>query len=163
VLAAASGAAAPELIGADHDIDILFTVIVMPGGMNGRQVADEAVHQRPALKVLFTAGYAANAIVHHGQLDSDIELISKPLMYETLGRKIGHSSIQSERRTMNVRSRPNAIKPRYAAPRHAFETFARAPRGPTILTRSCVFSSPHAGPRLSCSLDWSLACWQQRL
>jgi DNA-binding LytR/AlgR family response regulator len=100
VLAAASGAAAPELIGADHDIDILFTVIVMPGGMNGRQVADEAVHQRPALKVLFTAGYAANAIVHHGQLDSDIELISKPLMYETLGRKIGHSSIQSERRTI---------------------------------------------------------------
>lgn len=69
MLAAASGAAALEPIGRGHDIDILFTVIVMPGGTNGRQLADKSVHQRPALKVLFTTGYTVNAVVHHEQLD----------------------------------------------------------------------------------------------
>jgi len=88
VLAAANGASALEIIGRGHDIDLLFTDIVMPGGMNGRQLADEAVKLRPALKVLFTTGYTANAIVHHGRLDPDVELISKPFTYESLGRKI---------------------------------------------------------------------------
>jgi CheY-like chemotaxis protein len=88
ILAAGSGAAALEIIGRRDDIDLLFTDIVMPGGMNGRQLADEAIRQRPALKVLFTTGYTANAIVHHGRLDPDVELISKPFTYESLGRKI---------------------------------------------------------------------------
>ena len=88
VVAAGSGAAALEIIGRRDDIDLLFTDIVMPGGMNGRQLADEAIRQRPALKVLFTTGYTANAIVHHGRLDPDVELISKPFTYESLGRKI---------------------------------------------------------------------------
>ena len=55
-----------------HDIDLLFTDIVMPGGMNGRQLADEAIRRRPGLKVLFTTGYTRNAIVHHGRLDPDV-------------------------------------------------------------------------------------------
>jgi CheY-like chemotaxis protein len=88
VLAAGNGAAALEIIGRGHNIDLLFTDIVMPGGMNGRQLADQATKQRPALKVLFTTGYTANAIVHHGRLDPDVELISKPFTYESLGRKI---------------------------------------------------------------------------
>jgi signal transduction histidine kinase/CheY-like chemotaxis protein len=88
VLAAGNGAAALEIIGRGHDIDLLFTDIVMPGGMNGRQLADEATRQRPTLKVLFTTGYTANAIVHHGRLDPDVELISKPFTYDSLGRKI---------------------------------------------------------------------------
>ncbi len=88
VLAAANGAAALEIIGRGHGIDLLFTDIVMPGGMNGRQLADEAVRKRPGLKVLFTTGYTANAIVHHGRLDPDVELISKPFTYDSLGRKI---------------------------------------------------------------------------
>ena len=82
VLAAANAAAALDIIGRSPDIDLLFTDIVMPGGMNGRQLADEATRQRPALKVLFTTGYTANAIVHHGRLDPDVELISKPFTYE---------------------------------------------------------------------------------
>jgi len=77
-----------EIIGRGHDIDLLFTDIVMPGGMNGRQLADAALRQRPTLKVLFTTGYTANAIVHHGRLDPDVELISKPFTYNSLGRKI---------------------------------------------------------------------------
>src|ERR1700722_2217681 len=88
VLAAANAAAALDIIGRSPDIDLLFTDIVMPGGMNGRQLADEAIRQKPMLKVLFTTGYTANAIVHHGRLDPDVELISKPFTYESLGRKI---------------------------------------------------------------------------
>jgi CheY-like chemotaxis protein len=88
VLAAANAAAALEIIGRSPEIDLLFTDIVMPGGMNGRQLADEAIRQKPMLKVLFTTGYTANAIVHHGRLDPDVELISKPFTYESLGRKI---------------------------------------------------------------------------
>jgi len=60
----------------------------MPGGINGKQLADEAVKRRPVLKVLFTTGYTANAIVHHGRLDPDVALISKPFTYDSLGRKI---------------------------------------------------------------------------
>jgi CheY-like chemotaxis protein len=88
VLAAANGAAALEIIGRGHAIDLMFTDIVMPGGMNGRQLAEQAIRQRPDLKILFTTGYTANAIVHHGRLDPDVELISKPFTYESLGRKI---------------------------------------------------------------------------
>jgi signal transduction histidine kinase len=88
VMAAANGAAALELIGRGHDIDLLFTDIVMPGGMNGRQLAEEAIKKRPNLKVLYTTGYTANAIIHHGRLDANVELISKPYTYEALGRKV---------------------------------------------------------------------------
>ncbi len=88
VLAASNGAAALEIIRGHADIDLLFTDIVMPGGINGRQLADEAVRLRPNLKVLFTTGYSANAIVHHGRVDADVELIVKPFGYESLGQKI---------------------------------------------------------------------------
>jgi CheY-like chemotaxis protein len=88
VLAAANAAAALEIIGRGHDIDLLFTDIIMPGGMNGRQLADQAIRRRPALRVLFTTGYTANAIVHHGRLDPDVELISKPFTYDSLAHKI---------------------------------------------------------------------------
>ncbi|MEP7029963.1 MAG: ATP-binding protein [Pseudolabrys sp.] len=88
VLAAANGAAALEILKRNEKIDLLFTDIVMPGGMNGRQLADAAAKLRPDMKILFTTGYTANAIVHHGRLDPDVQLISKPFTYESLGRKI---------------------------------------------------------------------------
>ena len=71
-----------------HDIDLLFTDIVMPSGMNGRQLADEAIRRRPGLKVLFTTGYTRNAIVHHGRLDPDVHLIGKPFTFNELGGKV---------------------------------------------------------------------------
>ena len=88
VLAAPDGAAALTLIDGGHDVDLLFTDIVMPGGMNGRQLADEAVRRHPGLKVLFTTGYTRNAIVHHGRLDPGAQLIGKPFTFSDLGRKV---------------------------------------------------------------------------
>ena len=60
----------------------------MPGGMNGRQLADEAAKRRPRLKVLFTTGYTRNAIIHHGRLDPGVNLIGKPYTFEELGVRV---------------------------------------------------------------------------
>jgi PAS domain S-box-containing protein len=87
VLEAASGVAALEILSNDNDIDLLFTDVVMPGGINGRQLADEAC-RRLKLKVLFTTGYTRNAIVHHGRLDPGIHLISKPFSFHELATRI---------------------------------------------------------------------------
>jgi CheY-like chemotaxis protein len=88
VLPAANAAAALEILGRGHKIDLLFTDVVMPGGMNGRQLSDEARRRQPGLKVLFTTGYTRNAIVHHGRLDPGVEMIGKPFTYQELGARI---------------------------------------------------------------------------
>ncbi len=88
VLAAANAHLALELIDKRNDINLLFTDIVMPGGMNGRQLADEAKRRRPGLKVLFTTGYTRNAVVHEGRLDPGVALIGKPFTFEELGKRI---------------------------------------------------------------------------
>jgi YesN/AraC family two-component response regulator len=69
-------------------IDLLFTDVVMPGPLNGRKLADAAKKIDPDLRVLFTSGYTENAIVHHGQLDPGVELLSKPYTREELGAKL---------------------------------------------------------------------------
>jgi signal transduction histidine kinase/ActR/RegA family two-component response regulator len=69
-------------------IDLLFTDVVMPGAVSGRMLADEARRIDPGLRVLFTSGYTENAIVHHGQLDPGVELLSKPYSREQLGAKL---------------------------------------------------------------------------
>ena len=60
----------------------------MPGGMNGRQLADEAVRRHASLKVLFTTGYTRNAIVHHGRLDPGVHMIGKPFTFAELGARV---------------------------------------------------------------------------
>jgi CheY-like chemotaxis protein len=67
---------------------VLFTDIGLPGGMNGRQLADEARKRRSDLKVLFTTAYARNAIVHDGRLDPGVELITKPYTQAALAAKL---------------------------------------------------------------------------
>ena len=74
---AANGADALDLL-RNRAFDLLFTDVVMPGGMNGRQLADAAIVMRPELKVLFTSGYTENAIVHQGRLDPGVHLLQKP-------------------------------------------------------------------------------------
>ncbi len=62
--------------------------MVLPGGMNGRQLADEVLRRRPAMPVLFATGYTRNAIIHHGRLDADVELLTKPFTADALMRKV---------------------------------------------------------------------------
>lgn len=69
-------------------VDLLFTDVVLPGGLTGANVAEEARRIRPDLKILFTTGYARNAIVHHGRLDPGVELITKPFNYADLAARI---------------------------------------------------------------------------
>jgi PAS domain S-box-containing protein len=97
-LEACNAAEALQVIDSATDIDLLFTDVIMPGAMNGRQLVDEALKRRPALKTLFTSGYTENAIVHHGRLDSDVLLLAKPYRRPELARMIrialdnGHAS-----------------------------------------------------------------------
>ncbi|HEY4890833.1 MAG TPA: response regulator, partial [Reyranella sp.] len=88
VLPAADAQIALDTLDREPDIDLLFTDVVMPGGRNGRQLADEAVKRRPTLKVLFTTGYTRNAIIHHGRLDPGVNLIGKPYTFEELGTRV---------------------------------------------------------------------------
>ncbi|HEY0311387.1 MAG TPA: response regulator, partial [Allosphingosinicella sp.] len=60
----------------------------LPGGMNGRQVADVGRAVRPGLKVLFITGYAENAIVGNGQLEPGMQVLTKPFVMETLASRI---------------------------------------------------------------------------
>jgi len=77
------------LLNQHPEIDLLFTDVVLTGGMNGRQLAEEAKKMRPGLKVLFTTGYTPNAIVHHGRLDEGINFIGKPFSAAALLMKVG--------------------------------------------------------------------------
>ncbi len=69
------------------DVKLLFTDVVMPE-VNGKKLADEAVRRRPGLKVLFTTGYTANAVVHGGVLDTGVNFISKPFTLDQLAAKV---------------------------------------------------------------------------
>jgi PAS domain S-box-containing protein len=88
VIEATTGRAALALLEVHPEVDLVLTDVVLPEGMNGRELAHAARARRPELKVLFTTGYARNAIVHHGRLDPDVELLAKPFTYEALAAKI---------------------------------------------------------------------------
>jgi signal transduction histidine kinase/CheY-like chemotaxis protein len=87
-LAANNAAEALAIINGPERIDLLFTDVIMPGGMNGRQLAIEAQTLRPRLKFLYTSGYTENAIVHHGRLDAGVLLLPKPYLSSDLARMI---------------------------------------------------------------------------
>jgi signal transduction histidine kinase len=88
VIEAADGPSALALLDTRDDVDLLFTDVVMPGGMNGRALADAACQRRPGLRVLYTSGYTENAIVHHGRLDAGALLLSKPYRRQALDRAV---------------------------------------------------------------------------
>jgi CheY-like chemotaxis protein len=88
VIEAPDGPSAIRLLETNTPVDLLFTDVVLPGGMTGAQVAAQARELRPALKVLFTTGYARNAIFHHGRLDKGVQLITKPFSFSDLAAKV---------------------------------------------------------------------------
>jgi CheY-like chemotaxis protein len=85
---AVDAAEALAVIDSPDGIDLLFTDMIMPGSMNGRQLADAALQRRPSLKVLFTSGYSNEVIIHHGHLDAGVLLLSKPYRKSDLARMI---------------------------------------------------------------------------
>lgn len=87
-LQAANAAEALAIVAAGKPFDLLFTDVIMPGKMNGRQLADELLKTRPDLRVVFTSGYTENAIIHHGRLDSGVLLLAKPYRKSDLARII---------------------------------------------------------------------------
>ncbi len=87
-LEAADGPAGLRLLQSDARVDLLVTDVGLPGGMNGRQMADAARLARPGLKVLFITGYAENAVVGHGHLDHGMHVMTKPFALEALAARI---------------------------------------------------------------------------
>jgi PAS domain S-box-containing protein len=85
---AADGAAGLKILQTDQRIDLLITDVGLPGGMNGRQVADAARQGRPELKILFVTGYAENAAVGNGTLAAGMQVITKPFSLSAFGNKV---------------------------------------------------------------------------
>jgi CheY-like chemotaxis protein len=87
VLEASNADDALEIIKQTARIDLLFTDVVLPG-KNGRALVEAAKAVRDKLPVLYTTGYSRNAIVHHGRLDADVDLISKPFTFDQLAARV---------------------------------------------------------------------------
>jgi CheY-like chemotaxis protein len=85
---AADGPSALKILESGRRIDLMITDVGLPGGMNGRQVADAARVLRKDLKVLFITGYAENAAVGNGHLDAGMEILAKPFAMSTLANKV---------------------------------------------------------------------------
>jgi len=88
VLQANDGASALRLLDSGVEVDLLITDVGLPGGMNGRQVVDAARLRRKDHKILFITGYAENAALGNGYLDTGMEVLTKPFAMTTLGNKV---------------------------------------------------------------------------
>jgi CheY-like chemotaxis protein len=85
---AADGPTGLKIMQSDVRLDLLVTDVGLPGGMNGRQMADAGRTLRPGLKVLFITGYAENAVIGHGVLEPGMQLMTKPFVMEVLASRI---------------------------------------------------------------------------
>jgi PAS domain S-box-containing protein len=88
VVSAVNGSEALEVLKREGGFDLLFTDVVMPGGLNGHQLAGEARKLSPSLRVIFTSGYAETAVVHDRRLDQGVHLLNKPYRRSDLAAKI---------------------------------------------------------------------------
>ena len=113
-------------------IDLMLTDVIMPG-MNGRELSKRARELRPGLKVLFMSGYSRNAVVHHGRVDLDVELVQKPVSLPDLAARIRD---MLDRIKLKVRIRATASG-------HSFPRTAPASAWPQ------TFLKPQGGTRLS--------------
>ena len=85
---ASDSASGLQILQSDVRVDLLVTDVGLPGGINGRQMADAAQARRPNLLVLFITGYAENAVLSHGHLDHGMHVLTKPFSMEALASKI---------------------------------------------------------------------------
>jgi PAS domain S-box-containing protein len=85
---AADSASAMKVLESDVKIDLLITDVGLPGGMNGKQLADAARKSRPKLKILFITGYAENAAITNGHLEPGMHVLSKPFPMDQLASRI---------------------------------------------------------------------------
>jgi len=88
VIECSDGASGLKVLSSDVQVDLLITDVGLPGGLNGRQVADAARATRPHLKVLFVTGYAENAVVGNGHLEPGMEVLTKPFTMAALATKV---------------------------------------------------------------------------
>jgi CheY-like chemotaxis protein len=88
VLEAADGPSALLMLETSSHVNLLFTDVVLPGGMRGPELAAEIMRRQPGIAVLYTSGYTENAIIHRGRLEEGVELLSKPFRREDLARKV---------------------------------------------------------------------------
>ena len=88
VIEAPDGPTGLKILDSTSRIDLLITDVGLPGGMNGRQVADAARVNRPNLKVLFITGYAENAVIGQSRLESGMFVMTKPFQMELLAHRI---------------------------------------------------------------------------
>jgi PAS domain S-box-containing protein len=87
-LSAAYGTEALKIIAQDRTVDLLFTDVIMPGGVSGSELAEAVRAARPTIRVLYTSGYTDNAIAEHGQLLADALLLTKPYRRAELARMV---------------------------------------------------------------------------
>ena len=87
-LEAADGSAGLRILQSTAEIDLLITDVGLPGGLNGRQVADAARALKPDLKVLFITGYAENAVLNHGHIEHGMEVLTKPFAVGDLAGRV---------------------------------------------------------------------------
>ena len=103
---ASDGPSGLRVLQSDARIDLLITDVGLPGGINGRQLADAARTTRPDLKVLFITGYAENAIIGNGQLAPGMRVLTKPFVMDDAG---GAYRRDDRRRSKRLGRRPAAI------------------------------------------------------
>jgi signal transduction histidine kinase/CheY-like chemotaxis protein len=123
-LTAANAEEALTVIDGGQEINLLFTDLVMPAGMNGRLLADEALKRRPSLKILFTSGYSDDALSHDGRLDDGVLMLAKPYRKSELARMI-RSALAAD-----MTSQPfseDSIVRLHSGPNAAPESTAKAP------------------------------------
>jgi PAS domain S-box-containing protein len=88
VLEAGDGPTALKIINSGQPIDLLVTDVGLPGGMNGRQLADAVRAERPDFKILFVTGYAENAVLNHGHLEHGMHVMTKPFLSDAFARRV---------------------------------------------------------------------------
>jgi PAS domain S-box-containing protein len=107
-LSAANAAEALAIADRGAQFDLLFADVIMPGKMNGRQLAEEMAKRRAPLRVLFTSGYTENAIIHHGRLDPGVLLLVKPYRKAELSRMLRRALEGAENPPIRSEKAPKA-------------------------------------------------------